>query len=98
MRLHSCDFLCRMLNLPKRALTGVQAHRQKARQSCVITELTGAANACNLTCVAVFHLPQLLTATAWCASWLQLAAHSLKADMVISRPMMAATSKVMLDV
>ena len=46
-------------------------------------------------CVAVFHLPQLLTATAWCASGLQLAAHSLKADMVISRPMIATTSKAM---
>ena len=42
------------------------------------------------TCVAVFHFPQLLTATAWCASGLDEAAHSLRADIAISLPIIAA--------
>ena len=40
----------------------------------------------------VFSLPRLLTATALCAASPKLAAHSRRADMAISRPMMAAYS------
>lgn len=42
------------------------------------------------TCVAVFHFPQALTATALLAAGPSVAAHSLSADIVISRPMMTA--------
>ena len=49
------------------------------------------------TCVAVFHFPQLLTATAWCASGLDEAAHSLRADMAISLPIIAAGNAMILS-
>ena len=42
------------------------------------------------TCVAVFHLPTQLTATAECASGPSAAAHSRSALIVISRPITAA--------
>lgn len=42
---------------------------------------------------AVFHLPHALTATAFLASEPSVAAHSLSADIVISRPMMTAYSQ-----
>mmetsp|Transcript_18341 Transcript_18341/g.59715 ORF Transcript_18341/g.59715 Transcript_18341/m.59715 type:complete len:206 (+) Transcript_18341:60-677(+) len=43
-------------------------------------------------CVAVFHFPSELTATALCASPPAAAAHSRSALMVISRPMMAVVA------
>jgi hypothetical protein len=46
-----------------------------------------------LTCEAVFHLPQELTATAAFAAGPRVAAHSRSADMEISRPMMTAARK-----
>ncbi len=45
------------------------------------------------TCVAVFHLPTQLTATAECASGPSAAAHSRSALIVISRPITAARIK-----
>lgn len=44
-------------------------------------------------CVAVFHLPSQLTATAEWASGPREAAHSRRADIAISRPMIAVTQR-----
>eukprot|EP00882_Tetradesmus_deserticola_P025763 GHRQ01028326.1.p1 GENE.GHRQ01028326.1~~GHRQ01028326.1.p1 ORF type:complete len:112 (-),score=11.25 GHRQ01028326.1:256-591(-) len=44
-------------------------------------------------CVAVFHLPQALTATAALAAGPMVAAHSRSADIVISRPMMTTSRR-----
>lgn len=55
----------------------------------------GAVPSMEHTCNAVFHLPNVLTLTASWASAEDAAAHSLSADMEISRLIMMATGRAM---
>lgn len=57
----------------------------------ILSEVPGSGT--RRACVAVFHLPQALTATALCAALPRAAASSRSADIAISRPTITAAHR-----